>query len=273
MVANMAAGGAAISVLAEQLGASMELIDLGTVAPVPAHPRIRSAVVAPGTASMTRGPAMTAEQLQRALAEGRAAAARAAADGCELFIGGEMGIGNTTAASALACALLGASAADLAGPGTGLDAAGIARKRERIDGALALHRAELHRAGLPDLAAAPAAALARVGGLEIAALAGAYAACAQQGLPVLVDGFISAVAALAATRLCPGAEHWLLPSHCSAEPGHRRVMQALDQQPLLDLGMRLGEGSGAAVALPLLRLACALHGSMATFGEAGVADG
>jgi nicotinate-nucleotide--dimethylbenzimidazole phosphoribosyltransferase len=264
MVANMAAGGAAISVLARQLGAGIELVDLGTVAPVPAHAGIRSAVIAPGSANLARGPAMTETQLRRALDEGAGAAARALDAGAELFIGGEMGIGNTTAAAALACALLDLPAAALVGPGTGLDAAGVARKQSVVEQALALHR--------PDLAD-PFAALMRVGGFEIAALTGAYCACAQRRLPILVDGFISSVAALSATRLCAGAGDWMLLAHASAEPGHCRVVDALGQRPLLDLGMRLGEGSGAAVAVPLLRLACALHADMATFAEAGVADG
>jgi nicotinate-nucleotide--dimethylbenzimidazole phosphoribosyltransferase len=209
---------------------------------------------------------MTAAQLGLALAAGRDAVQRAVADGSDLFIAGEMGIGNTTAAAAVACALLGRPAADLAGPGTGVDAEGVARKRAAIDRALALHRPALTD---------PAAVLAHVGGFEIAAMAGAYVACAPQGLPALVDGFISSAAALAATRICAGSGDWLLLAHASAEPGHRAIVAALEDAgtgaPLLDLGMRLGEGSGAAAAVPLLRLACALHAGMATFADAGVA--
>lgn len=264
MVANMAAGGAAISVLAREIGASLELVNLGTVAPVPASALVREAVIAAGTADFTQGPAMTAAELTRALDTGAAAVARARAGDAELFIGGEMGIGNTTAATAVACALLEARPADLVGSGTGLDDAGLQRKAAIIEQALALHAD-----GLAD----PAAVLARVGGFEIAALAGAYVACAQRGLPVLVDGFISTAAALAAVRLCAGAEAWLLRSHRSAERGHGAMLAALGGETLLDLGMRLGEGSGAAVAVPLLRLACALHNDMATFAEAGVAAG
>ena len=198
------------------------------------------------------------------LDEGGEAVGRALEAGNDLFIGGEMGIGNTTAATALACALLDLPAAALTGPGTGLDTAGIARKQAVIEQALALHRHHL---------SAPFAALTRVGGFEIAALTGAYCACAQRGLPMLVDGYISSVAALAATRLCAGAGGWMLLSHASVEPGHRSVVDALGHRPLLDLGMRLGEGSGAAVAVPLLRLACALHSDMATFADTGVANG
>ncbi|MGB5830943.1 MAG: nicotinate-nucleotide--dimethylbenzimidazole phosphoribosyltransferase [Thiohalocapsa sp.] len=264
MVANMASGGAAISVLAERIGAAIELIDLGTVAPVPPHPGIRRAAIAPSTAHLAHSPAMTATQLRVALDEGHAAVDRALEAGTDLFIGGEMGIGNTTSATALACALLHQPAAALAGPGTGLDLAGIARKQAIIERGLALHREHL---------ADPFEALMHVGGFEIAALTASYCACAQQQLPALVDGFISSVAALTATRLCAGAADWMLLAHGSAEPGHRLIVDALGQRPLLDLGMRLGEGSGAAVAVPLLRLACDLHRHMATFDEAGVADG
>ncbi|MCF7996679.1 MAG: nicotinate-nucleotide--dimethylbenzimidazole phosphoribosyltransferase [Chromatiaceae bacterium] len=282
MVANMASGGAAISVLAREIGAGIELINLGTVAPVPAHPLIRDAVIDAGSANLAEGPAMSAEQLTLALAEGKAAVQRARAVGAELFIAGEMGIGNTTPATALACALLALPVAALVGPGTGLDRSGIERKRALIERALTLHRDQLGDqpgnlpGGLPgnqlgDPLADPLSALARLGGFEIAAMAGAYVACAQQGLPMLVDGFISTAAALVASRLCPGAVDWMLLAHASAEPGHRAMVEAIGLRPLLDLGMRLGEGSGAAAAVPLLRLACALHAQMATFAEAGVA--
>jgi nicotinate-nucleotide--dimethylbenzimidazole phosphoribosyltransferase len=264
MVANMAEGGAAISVLAEQIGATVELVVLGAVDPVPEHPRIRNEPIARGTADLSQTAAMTSAELEQALACGRAAALRAVESGAELFIGGEMGIGNTTAATALACALLGRPAADLVGPGTGLDADGVERKRRLIDQALVLHRLG------PEDPISPIRALAQVGGLEIAALAGACCACAQHGIPVLVDGFIASTSALAAVRLCPGAKRWLILSHASAEPGHRHVADSLGQRPLLELGMRLGEGSGAAIAVPLLRLACALHNDMATFAESGV---
>ncbi|MBK1620070.1 nicotinate-nucleotide--dimethylbenzimidazole phosphoribosyltransferase [Lamprobacter modestohalophilus] len=286
MVANMASGGAAISVLAREIGAGIELINLGTVAPVPAHPLIRDAVIDAGSANLAEGPAMSAEQLALALAEGKAAVQRARAAGAELFIAGEMGIGNTTPATALACALLALPVVELVGPGTGLDRSGIERKRALIERALTLHRDQLGDqpgnlpgnlpGGLPgnqlgDPLADPLSALARLGGFEIAAMAGAYVACAQQGLPMLVDGFISTAAALVASRLCPGAVDWMLLAHASAEPGHRAMVEAIGLRPLLDLGMRLGEGSGAAAAVPLLRLACALHAQMATFAEAGVA--
>jgi nicotinate-nucleotide--dimethylbenzimidazole phosphoribosyltransferase len=263
MLLNFVSGGAAISVLARQLGACLEVVDLGTVTPSLDLPGVRHLRVGPGTANFLQGPAMTLAQGEQALQAGRDSAMRAAASGTQLFIGGEMGIGNTTAASALACALLDCPVAHLVGPGTGLDAAGIRRKTEVIERALAVHGASNGD---------PLQTLCNLGGFEIAALVGAYLACAQQGIAVLVDGFICSVAALVAVRLNPACRPWLLFAHRGAEPGHRHVLETLAAEPLLDLGLRLGEGSGAALAVPLLRLACDLHGQMATFAEAAVAD-
>lgn len=262
MLDNFAAGGAAINVLARELGAKLEVVNLGTVGEVAAS-NIRHQIIAPGTTNFCAAEAMTTKQLEQALDAGQQAVERARDHKTDLFIGGEMGIANTTAATALACAVLDTPAEVIAGPGTGLDAQGVRRKVAVVERALALHRPFCH---------SPWDILQRLGGFEIAALSGAYVHCAQQGLPVLVDGFISSVAALLASRLCPGTEHWFLFAHASAEPGHRRVLQALHAEPLLDLGLRLGEGSGAAVAVPLLRAACALHTGMATFASAGVAE-
>jgi nicotinate-nucleotide--dimethylbenzimidazole phosphoribosyltransferase len=262
MVTNMAQGGAAISVLARELAAELELIVLGTVAPVASAPTILIDWIAPSTASFVTQPAMTDAQCQQALQAGRLAAQRAQTAGTQLFIGGEMGIGNTTAATALACAILQKPALELAGPGTGISASRMAHKIALIEQALAYHHAQLVQ---------PLTILTCLGGFEIAALVGCYIACAQQGIPILVDGFISSAAALIAMRLCPGVEQWMLLAHASAEPGHRLIIEALGLQPLIDFGLRLGEGSGAAVTVPLLRLACALHNQMATFSQAGVA--
>ncbi|MCP3752218.1 nicotinate-nucleotide--dimethylbenzimidazole phosphoribosyltransferase [Pseudomonas sp. SBB6] len=263
MLHNFVSGGAAISVLARQLNAQLEVIDLGTIDLALELPGVRHLRVGPGTANFAQVPAMTHEQGLLALQGGRESALRAAASGARLFIGGEMGIGNTTAASALACALLGCPAVELSGPGTGLDAAGVRHKAEVIERALKQHA---------DLGDDPLQRLLYFGGFEIAALVGAYLGCAQAGIAVLVDGFICTVAALVATRINPQCRDWLLFGHRGAEPGHRRVLAALDAEPLLELGLRLGEGSGAALAVPLLRLACDLHGQMATFAEAAVAD-
>ena len=262
MVANFASGGAAISVLARELGAALEVVNLGTVGEVPPLTGVRDEQIAPGTANLAVTDAMSPEQLEAALTSGDHAAARAAEQGCHLFIGGDMGIGNTTSATAVACALMEQSPENLAGPGTGLDAAGVSRKCEVIARALARHGSNRE----------PLAVLASLGGFEIAALAGAIMGSAARGIPVLVDGFIVSVAALVAVRQQPQLRHWLLFAHRSAEPGHQAVLDALDARPLLDLGMRLGEGSGAAVALPLLRSACVLHNQMASFADAGVTD-
>jgi nicotinate-nucleotide--dimethylbenzimidazole phosphoribosyltransferase len=263
MLHNFVTGGAAISVLAQQLTAQLEVIDLGTVTPSLNLPGVRHLNIAAGTANFVNGPAMTEVQGRLALQAGRDSARRALASGAQLFIGGEMGIGNTTAASALACALLDCPVSDLTGPGTGLDAQGVSHKVAVIERALAVHAAQ--RGDVLQT-------LFNLGGLEIAALVGAYLACAQDGIVVLVDGFICSVAALVATRLNPACREWLVFGHRGAEPGHRHVLHSLDAQPLLELGLRLGEGSGAALAVPLLRLACALHGQMATFAEAAVAE-
>jgi nicotinate-nucleotide--dimethylbenzimidazole phosphoribosyltransferase len=263
MLLNFVSGGAAISVLARQLGASLEVVDLGTINPALNLPGVHHLNIGPGTANFTQAPAMSVEQGQRALQAGRDSVQRAVAAGAQLFVGGEMGIGNTTAASALACALLDCPVAHLTGPGTGLNAAGVSHKAQVIEKALALHAAQRGDA---------LQTLFNLGGFEIAALVGAYLACAQEGIAVLVDGFICSVAALVAVRLNPECRQWLLFGHRGAEPGHRHILETLDAQPLLDLGLRLGEGSGAALAVPLLRLACDLHGQMATFAEAAVAD-
>jgi len=278
MLANFVNGGAAISVLARAAGARLEVIDTGTLAQAPL-PGVLWAKAGDGTANFTLAPAMSAAQLAHCLELGRDTVKRALSNGCDLFIGGEMGIGNTTAAAALSCALLGLPGRELAGPGTGLDGEGVSHKAAVIDRGLVLHEFAISPAMRFASSPHPTArgegseALRCLGGFEIAALAGAYLACAQLGLPALVDGFITTAAALAACRMNPGVRDWLLFAHASAEPGHVRLLAALDAQPLLQLEMRLGEGSGAATALPLLRLACELHGGMATFAEAGVSAG
>jgi nicotinate-nucleotide--dimethylbenzimidazole phosphoribosyltransferase len=261
MVKNFARGGAAICVLAKTHNASLEVVNLGTVNDPGELPHVVRAVIASSTANFAAAPAMTEAQLAQALQAGRDSALRAINNGAQVYIGGEMGIANTTAAAALSCALLKASPKELAGPGTGLDHAGVAHKVAVLERVLALHA---------DHFGNPMECLRRVGGFEIAALAGAYLTCAQQGLPVLVDGFITTSAALVAVRIAPQCADWFIYAHGSAEPGHARLLQALEATPLLNLGMRLGEGSGAATALPLLRAACALHNGMATFAEAAV---
>lgn len=264
MIRNFSRGGAAISVLARALEAPLEVVDVGAIHDPGPLPGVVSRRVAPGTADFRTAPAMTPEQMEEALLAGAEAAHRGLAGGARLLIGGEMGIGNTSAATAVACALLGVPAVALVGPGTGLSAQGMARKAAAIQAALDHHHPWLEE---------PGAVARRLGGLEIGALTGYFLAAAQGGVPVLVDGYIAGVAALVGVRLRPELRPWLLFSHRSAEPGAAAVLAELGADPLLDLGMRLGEGSGAAVAVPLLRLACRLHGEMATFAEAGVSEG
>ena len=263
MLHNFVSGGAAISVLARQLGAQLDVVDLGTVTPMLELAGVRHLQLGAGTANFATGPAMSDSQGLKALQAGRDSVLRAQTVGSELFIGGEMGIGNTASASAVASALLDCPASQLTGPGTGLDAAGVSHKAQVIDRALALHAGHLDD---------PLQTLFRLGGFEIAALVGAYVACAQEGIVAVVDGFICTVAAMVAVRLNPECRQWLVFSHRGAEQGHRHVLESLQAEPLLELGLRLGEGSGAALAVPLIRLACDLHGQMATFAEASVAD-
>jgi nicotinate-nucleotide--dimethylbenzimidazole phosphoribosyltransferase len=262
MMANFAAGGAAISVLARELSSTLEVIDAGTLAETPL-PGIVTDKPRRGSRDFSQEAALEPAEVAFALDCGQRAIARAAEIRPDLVILGEMGIGNTTSAAAIAAALLGIEAHEITGVGTGLDAAGRERKARIIAAALAHH----------DLAGAAAErVLCAVGGLEIAAITGAMIAAAQRRIPILVDGFIVSVAALAAARLNPSCRPYLIFSHRSAEQGHRRLLEALDARPLLDLDLRLGEGSGAALALPILRLACALHNGMATFAEAAVPD-
>ena len=261
MVRNFAAGGAAISVLAKHLGAELEVVDVGVRYDTSGIDGVIRARVAEGTANFMQGPAMTQEQLAAALQAGQDAVMRALDRGAQLFIAGDMGIANTTSATAITCALLGKAARELVGPGTGLDRAGIIHKAAVIQCSLDLHSADIK---------SPLDVLQRLGGFEIAAMTGAYLAASQQGLPVLVDGFISSAAALLANSINSAASTWWFYGHTSAEPGHVYILHELNARPLLNLGMRLGEGSGATMAIPLLRQACILHTKMATFDQAGV---
>lgn len=269
MVRNFAAGGAAVSVLARAAGAEFSVVNVGTIAALEPLAGVVDRRLRAGSGNIAREPAMSPADCEAALAIGRDWVD--ADPDCQLVIGGEMGIANTTAATALAAALTGLAAADLVGRGTGIDASGLLHKCAVIERALTLHG---YASGV-EAVSAPSpirglTALQRLGGLELAALTGAYIRAAQRGIAVLVDGFICTAAALAAVHLNPGLRPWLLFSHCSAEHGHRRLLTALQAEPLLALDLRLGEASGAALALPLLRAALLLHNEMATFTEAGV---
>ena len=246
MLANFESGGAAVCVLSRLAGADLRVYDLG---------------VGAGTADMTAGPAMTADQTRDRLERGGQVAAELAADGIGVVALGEMGIGNTTSASAITAALRGVEPEAVCGPGTGLDDAGVRRKVDVVRRALA--GKELDDAE---------AVLAAVGGFEIAFLAGVVLGAVDHRLVVLLDGFITGAAALVAVGIDPRARKVLIAAHRSPEPGHRLVLDALGLNPLLDLGLRLGEGSGAALALPILAAALAILDEMATFESAGVTD-
>jgi nicotinate-nucleotide--dimethylbenzimidazole phosphoribosyltransferase len=262
MVANFASGGAAVCVLAREANARLIVVDAGVREAI-ATAGVRDLRLGPGTANSAAGPAMSRAQALRGLAAGIDLADEIAAEGVGAVGLGEMGIGNTTAASALTAALLEADPASVTGPGTGLDAAGVERKVEVVRRILAANQPDR-----PD----PLATLAAVGGFEIAFLAGLAIGAAGRRVVILVDGFISAAAALAAARLAPLVPDRLIAAHLSPEPGHRLILEALGLEPLLDLELRLGEGTGAALALPLIRGAQAILERMETFADAGVTD-
>ena len=259
VTAAAARGETAVGVLARRGGHALLIADVGLAGPTP--PGARDAKVAPGSADMLAGPALTPAMLDGALAAGSRLAAQLADSGVDCLVLGEIGIGNTATTAALHCALTGATPARTVGRGTGLDAAGMDRKRAAVAAAIARHGAPL-----------PAReALLAVGGLELAALAGAMIEAARRRLPVILDGYPVAAAALAAAGLDPVAGECLVAGHRSAEPGHVLVLAELGLEPLLDLRLRLGEASGALLALPLVAAAGALHREMATFAESGVA--
>jgi len=260
MLANFASGGAAINVLAREAGARLVVVDAGVLRPVE-HPAIRSLRIGAGTADATEGPAMTREQALAGIAAGADLAAELAGDGSGIVAVGDMGIGNTTAASALCAALLPAEPEAVCGRGTGIDEEGLARKVEVVRRALAANDV-----------ADPVGALAALGGHEIAFLVGLCLGAAAEGAVVLLDGFVTGAAALVAARLAPEAAARMVASHRSPEPGHVLVLADLGLRPLLDLGLRLGEGSGAVLALPLVGAALAVLADMATFEAAGVTD-
>jgi len=263
MIKNFARGGAAINVLARTNNAKLDVINLGTAIPAENLEGVIDKSISDGTKDFSQQAAMSKQECEAALSVGAELIDAAFDNKTDLFIAGEMGIANTSSATAIACALLNQKAEELAGPGTGLDKEGVSKKVNLINQALSLHNIAQDK---------PLNILETFGGFEIAAIVGSYIRCAQTGIPILVDGFISSIAALVACRIKPSVTDWFIYAHASAEPGHRIVMQALNAKPLLDLGMRLGEGSGAAVAIPLLKSACALHAQMATFADAGVSE-
>ena len=262
MVGNFARGGAAINVLASLEGCRIEVVDVGVASDEAPPAAVRNERVRAGTRDLASESAMTADELRAALAVGERCARAAVAREARLLIAGDMGIANSTAAACLICAITGATPESVVGRGTGVDDAGLVRKVDVVR--IALGRVATVRE--------PSQLLAELGGLEIAAIAGFYLEAARQGVPVLLDGYISTAAALAAVSIEPEAVNWLLASHRSAEAGHSVALEWLKLDPLLDLGLRLGEGTGAALTVPIVRAALALHARMATFGEAGVSE-
>jgi nicotinate-nucleotide--dimethylbenzimidazole phosphoribosyltransferase len=261
MVANILAGGAAVSVLARQAGARLKVVDAGVAAELPPHPDLYSCKVAPGTRNLARGPAMTRDEAMRTIEVGIAAFEAEYAQGLDLVATGEMGIANTTPATAIVAALTGLPVPQLAGRGTGIDDAGLERKIAAIERGLAVNRPN------------PADALdvlSKVGGYEIGAIAGIVLAAAAHRVPVVVDGYISTSGAMIAAGLCPAAAHYVIASHRSVEIGHQAMWDYLGIRPLLDLNLRLGEGTGAVLAMHLVDAACRILGEMATFASAGV---
>ena len=263
MVANFLRGGAAINVLARHVGARVVVVDMGVAGAVPPHPLLVSRRVAAGTRNMARGAAMTRAQALVALKAGIAVVSAETARGLDVVGTGDMGIGNTTAASAIVATLTGESPAAVTGRGTGLDDDGLRHKIAVVEQALAVNCPD------PDDALD---VLAKVGGFEIAGLAGVILGAAARRVAVVVDGFISGAAALVAQGLCPRSRDYLVAAHLSVEVGHRAVMRRLDLLPLLDLNMRLGEGTGAALGISLVEAAAKTLNEMATFAEAGVAE-
>jgi nicotinate-nucleotide--dimethylbenzimidazole phosphoribosyltransferase len=260
MIMNFVNGGAAISVLAKSMGADFQVINLGAATVIADAAKLINSPIAAATQDFTKHAAMSSAQLQQALGAGQM---HVSDPNAQLFIGGDMGIANTTSASAIYSAVLGLTSEQTVGPGTGVDAQGIQAKQDVINRAL-----DLHSDALND----PQEILRCVGGFEIAGLVGSYIAAAQAGIPILVDGFISTAAALLAVEINPSVREWMIFAHKSAEPAHCHALEYLHATPLLDLDMRLGEGSGAAVAVSLIRSALELHSGMATFAQAGVTD-
>lgn len=263
MVMNFLRGGAAINALAANAGARVVVADAGVASPPPNMPGLRRLAIRQGSGNLRREPAMSRGEAEAMMLAGARLVDEEIARGMDLLALGEMGIGNTTAAACLTCALTGISPELATGRGTGIDDEGLARKRLVV--AEALERAQPRRDD-------PLGVLAELGGLEIALLVGATLSAASRRMPIVLDGYITTSAALVAAALAPHVTGYMVAAHRSAEPGHRAALEQLGLRPLLELDMRLGEGSGAALAIPLIQGAARAMRDMATFDEAGVSD-
>ena len=263
MVLNFLNGGAGINVLARQAGARIIVVDMGVAGTMDSHPRLLSKKIAPGTRNMTAGPAMTEEQAIKSIETGIEIVYDETSKGLDIVGTGDMGIGNTTASSAIFAAISGKPAADVTGRGTGITDEQLNHKIEVVNKALMVNKPNPEQ---------PLDVLAKVGGLEIAGLTGVMLGAIARRVPVVIDGFISGAAALIATALSPVVKDYLIAAHVSAEAGHRLMLDYLELRPLLDLGMRLGEGTGAALGIFLCEAAAGILAEMATFEEAGVSE-
>ncbi|MCP9455999.1 MAG: nicotinate-nucleotide--dimethylbenzimidazole phosphoribosyltransferase, partial [Nitrospira sp.] len=261
MVLNFLRGGAAVNVLARHVGVEVRVVDIGVNYEFGSCPGLLNRNIMKGTRNFAREPAMTKEQAERAVATGIELATEAAREGIGLIGLGEMGIGNTTSSAAITAVMTGKPVDQVTGHGTGVDEAGRAHKVAVIQRALDLHR--------PDRAA-PLDVLAKVGGLEIGGLAGIILGAALARVPVVLDGFITGAAALIAVALAPACREYLIASHQSVERGHHVILEYLNLKPLLDLDLRLGEGTGACLGIGLVSAAIKIYTEMATFDEAGV---
>ena len=263
MVRNFLAGGAAINVLARQFGAKVVVLDVGVASELPTHPQLYSMKIRPGTRNMTTETAMTRREAVMAVEAGITVANSEIAEGARLLLTGDMGIGNTTSTAAITAVLTNTSVSQVVGMGTGVGLPGWRRKCEAIERAISLH--------LPD-PNDPIDVLSKVGGFEIGAIAGVILAAAAARVPVIVDGAISTAGAALAVKLCPASKAFMIMGHRSTEPGHTVLLSSLELNPLLDLQLHLGEGTGATLALPILDAAVATLNEMATFSEANVTE-
>jgi nicotinate-nucleotide--dimethylbenzimidazole phosphoribosyltransferase len=263
MVLNFLRGGAAINVLSRHAGIKVLIVDMGVASDMAAHPELIIKKVGPGTGNIARGPAMTHEQAVQSLLSGAEVVEGEIKKGLDILGVGEMGIGNTTPAAAIACVMTGCSIEQAVGRGTGVDDAGLLRKINAIQRAIEVNHPDANN-GLD--------VLEKIGGFEIGGMAGAMLAAAAHHVPVMMDGFISTAAAMIAVAIAPQIRPYLIASHCSQENGHRTMLAWLKKTPLLDLDLRLGEGTGAAIGISLAEAACKILNEMATFEQAGVSE-
>lgn len=263
MVLNFLHGGAGINVISRQVGARVVIVDMGVAKKLESNPGLISRRIAAGTQDMSKGPAMTVAQATRSVEAGIEIVTTEIKKGLDIVATGDMGIGNTTASAAICAVMTGKTAAKVTGRGTGLDDQQLQQKIIIINEAITLNKPDFSK---------PLEVLAKVGGFEIGGLAGVMLGAASHRVPIIIDGFISGAAALIAAGLCPQCKDYMIAGHCSVEPGHKIILQHLGLKPLLDLEMRLGEGTGAALAMSFAEISVRILTEMATFTEAGVAE-